>query len=252
LLSPRYGAFLFAAAMPHGFGRPLRLMALLAIALIGGPPARAEIPTAPHTGPLAPEYQIGSDGSVSLRICFNSSCARTQVVTFSAADMHRVSDQLALCPSGELYDRLQRVRIGIWQMGILAQKYIPVLANDREVNDREYGVEGRTDCVDNASNTTTYLRILADLGQLPTWAIQAPSVRSRFNINAVHWTAVVSDRSTDEKWAVDSWFRPNGNLPIVVPLTSWTAERKGWEAPFDRMNPNPRFSNELCVRKLAE
>lgn len=236
----------------RGLAGTVKVVVLLAIALAAVPLVRGATASAPNTRPLPPEYRLGSDGSVSLRICFNSSCARTEVVTFTAADMGAVSAQLALCPSAELYVRLQRIRIGVWQMGMLSQKYLPMLANDREVNDREYGVEGRTDCVDNASNTTTYLQILADLGQLPAWHVEAPSVRSRFDINAVHWTAVVSDRGTEGRWAIDSWFRPNGNLPIVIPLTSWKAAQKGWEAPFDVLNPNPRYSNELCARKVPE
>jgi hypothetical protein len=206
---------------------------------------------AAHTRPLPPEYRLGTDGSVALRICFNSSCARTEVISFTAADMSQVSRQLALCPSDELADRLQRVRIGIWQMGKLAQKYLPMLANDREVNDREYGVEGRTDCVDNASNTTTYLHILSALGQLPAWTVEAPNVRSPFDLNAVHWTAVVRDQSTGEQWVVDSWFRPNGNLPFVLPLANWKSAQKGWVPPFDVLNRNPRYSNELCARTPA-
>jgi hypothetical protein len=210
--------------------------------------ARSEAPMATHTRPLPPEYRLGPDGTVTLRICFNSSCARSEIITFTDSDLRQVRQQIGLCPNADLDARLQRVRIGIWQMQKLAQKYVPVLANDREVNDREYGVEGRTDCIDNATNTTTYLQILAALGELSGWSVDAPSVRSLFDINAVHWTAVISDQSTGERWAVDSWFRPNGNLPFVLPLSNWTLAEKGWVAPFDLLNRNPRYSSELCGR----
>jgi len=204
-------------------------------------------PQAPQTRPLAPHYQIKADGSVVLRLCFNSSCARTEMLTFSAADMEKVKGQLAYCPGSILYDRLQRVRIAVWQMETLAQKYAPLLANDREVNDREYGVDGRLDCVDEASNTTTYLAILTDLGQLPSWRVEKPSVRNPLDFNSVHWTAVLKDQVTGKKWAVDSWFRPNGHLPIVLPLKNWRDETKGWVPPYDTLNPNPRVSNEFCL-----
>ena len=61
--------------------------------------------------------------------------------------------------------RLQRVRIGIWQMELLAQKRQPLLANDLAINDFDAAVEGRMDCVDNSSNTTTYFHILRDIGE---------------------------------------------------------------------------------------
>ena len=138
-----------------------------------------------------------------------------------------------------------------WQMEVLAQKYEPLLANDREVNDREYGVNGRMDCVDNTSNTTTYLDVLTDLGQLPGWRVEAPSVRKPLDFNATHWTAVLKDKNTGKDWAVDSWFRPNGNLPFVLPLEAWKAEIQGWLPPYDTLNPNPRASNEFCRNETA-
>jgi len=228
-------------------------LALFVMVIAVTAPAHADIvispntPKPPNTTPLAPQYRIEADGSVVLRLCFNSSCARTEMLTFSAADMEKVKGQLAYCPGEILYDRLQRVRIAVWQMEVLAQKYAPVLANDREVNDREYGVDGRMDCVDNASNTSTYLMILSDLGQLPSWRVEEPSVRKPLYFNAVHWTAVVQDEVTGDKWAVDSWYRPNGHLPFVLPLKKWKDEKKGWVPPYDRLNPNPRVSNEFCL-----
>jgi len=226
--------------------------ALFVIAMVMTGPACADIVNGPNklkapiTRPLAPHYRIEADGSVVLRLCFNSSCARTKMLTFSAADMEKVKDQLAFCPGQKLYDRLQRVRIAVWQMEALAEEYVPILANDRELNDREFGVYGRMDCVDNASNTANYLKILMDFGQLPLWRVEAPSMRKPLDLNAVHWSAVLKDEATGEKWAVDSWFRPNGHLPFVLPLNVWKDETQGWLPPYDKLNPYPRASNEFC------
>ena len=196
--------------------------------------------------PLVPEYRIKSDGSVSLRVCYNWSCARKKVLTFTAEDMAGVGQQMAQCSDKTLYDRLQRIRIGIWQMELLAQKYLPVLANDREINVEDKDLEGRTDCVDNASNSTTYLHILQDISELKTWSVELPQVRDLLRVTDVHWTAVVRDQQNGQLWSVDSWFRPNGHLPFVMPLADWVDEKKGWEPPFDRFNPYPRYINELC------
>jgi hypothetical protein len=226
--------------------------AVFVIAMVMTATAYADIafnlimPQAANSRPLPPQYRIEADGSVELRLCFNSSCARTEMLTFSAADMEKVKEQLGYCPGEPLYDRLQRVRIAVWQMEVLAQKYEPLLAYDREVNDREYGVEGRMDCVDNASNTTTYLAILMDLGQLPSWRVGESRVRKPLDFNAMHWTAVLEDEVTGKEWAVDSWFRPNGHLPFVLPFAAWMAETRGWLPPHDALNPYPHAINELC------
>lgn len=200
-----------------------------------------------NRAPLAPEYRIGGDGSATLRICFNWSCARTQTMTFTADEISGVIKQMTVCSGAAKRDRLQRLRIAMWQMELLAQKYQPMLANDQSVNSQEVGAEGRMDCVDNAANTTTFLRILEDLDALPGWTVKTPRVRMSTSITRAHWTAVVVDQATEELWSVDSWYRVNGHLPFVVPLEDWLHESLGWEPPFDRMNPYPVQSEELCA-----
>jgi len=224
---------------------------LLAALLAAAPPGEAGqlmgATVAVNARPLAPEYHIGADGSVRVRICFNASCARTEQVTFSGADMAAVQAQLDACPGGALHERLQRLRIAVWQMEVLAAHRQPLLANDRAIND-DIGIDGRTDCVDNATNTSTFLRILADLGALPGWRVGAPAVRKPLDLNRVHWTAVAIDARSGQPWAVDAWYRPHGHLPFVLPLADWRRERNGWEAPLAALNPYPRFSDELCER----
>lgn len=196
--------------------------------------------------PLPPEYVINPNGSVTLRICFNWSCARRQRMTFTPEDMALLRSHMGRCSGKNLRDRLQRVRIGIWQMERLAQKYQPSLINDLAINDFEAGANGRMDCVDNASNTTTYLHVLQDLRELVGWKVSSPKVRNLFNISAVHWTAVLIDTESGAPWSVDSWYRPNGHLPMVMPLQSWIDEKKAWKPPFDRMNPTPHSVDALC------
>ncbi len=196
--------------------------------------------------PLQPKYVVNPDGSVTLRICYNWSCWYRETMTFTASDMELVKRRMATCQGTSLHDRLQHVRIGIWQMESLAQKYQPLLGNDRSINDFDKEAEGRMDCVDNSSNTTTYLHILRDIGELPGWTVSPPEVRKRLDVTAVHWTAVIIDTDSGVPWSIDSWFRPNSHLPMVMPLQSWLAEKKGWEPPFEQLNAVPQYINELC------
>jgi len=198
------------------------------------------------TRPVDPEYRIHGDGSVSLTVCFNWSCRSREPVTFTADDLSTVSAEMARCGADRLYDRLQRIRIGIWQMELAAQKYIPVLANDQAVNDKDADLEGRTDCVDNTTNTSTYLRILSDLSLIPGWRVSQPEVRAPLSLEAVHWTAVVTDIESGENWTVDSWFRPHGHLPFVQPVGAWLGGEKAWEPPFDALNPYPAYIDDIC------
>ena len=196
--------------------------------------------------PLPPEYVIDPDGSVKLRLCFNWSCSRRENIAFTSDDLALLKRRMRICSGKSIHERLQQVRIGIWQMELLAQKYQPLLANDLAINDLDAAALGRMDCIDNSSNTTTYLSILRDVGALEGWSVSRPKVRKRFDVTAVHWTAVIIDEETGTPWSVDSWYRPNAHLPMVMPLQSWIAGKRAWEPPFERLNATPRSFRALC------
>ena len=195
--------------------------------------------------PLQPDYRIHADGAVTLRICFNWSCASRQHLHYTARDMREVARQMAICPAKGLQQRLQQLRIGVWQMEKLAQRYQPLLANDEAINTLDQGRDGRMDCIDNTSNTSTYLQVLHDLRLLPGWLLAPPQVRDRLSM-AVHWTAVVIDKNDATPWSVDAWYRPNAHLPFVMPLADWKNSALGWEAPFSARNPYPESTQQLC------
>jgi len=218
--------------------------ATLVAAAVPRPAPEADL--AYTTRPLPPDYRIHRNGSVSLRVCYNWSCSSRRTVTFAAEEMAKVVSYVGQCSNRTLYDRVQRLRIAVWQMELLAQTKIPALANDTAINDRDAHLDGRTDCVDNASNTTNYLHVLHALDKLSGWRIAAPEVRNLMNLRLVHWTAVAVDEASGSEWSVDSWFRPNGHLPYVMPLAEWVAGKPGWVAPFDGLNPFPAYVGELC------
>lgn len=219
---------------------------VIALPAVAAKPRVDDVDMRPITGPLPADYRLNRDGSVKLRICFNWSCADQKSVTFSAEDMRGVKEALGQCAGQSLHDRIQRLRVGLWQMQLVAQKHLPQLANDREINEFDRDVEGRLDCVDSASNTNTYLEILQALGQLPGWTVAAPEVRNLLQIHGVHWTAVVIDKPSGRRWSVDSWFRPHGHLPFVMPLADWGRDKKAWDPPYANANPYPESMQELC------
>ena len=96
---------------------------------------------------------------------------------------------------------------------------------DRAENDLGAGLQGQMDCIDEATNTTVYLRMLHNAG-LMTWHTQASRTsRGLMSGNMPHNTASIIENETGERFAVDSWFEANGEWPHIVPLAEWMA---GW------------------------
>jgi len=78
------------------------------------------------------------------------------------------------------------------------------------------------DCIDEATNTTSYLMVLESNGLLKYHKVRKPEVRGYWvDGNWPHWTAVLQNRDNSEEWAVDTWFRDNGVPPVVIPLEDW-------------------------------
>jgi len=87
------------------------------------------------------------------------------------------------------------------------------------------GLPGQLDCIAESKNTTTYLDILSNAGLLKWHSVEQRAVRHPLIFN-VHWSAVIRDRRSGQKYAVDSWFLDNGNPPYIQPLKAWKAGRR--------------------------
>lgn len=90
---------------------------------------------------------------------------------------------------------------------------------------KNYGAgPGETDCLDESTNTTTFLRLLRERDMLKHNRVMEKALRSPLQLD-IHWTAVVQDLQTKEKWVIDSWYNANGIEPIVQPLDDWLKKK---------------------------
>jgi hypothetical protein len=78
------------------------------------------------------------------------------------------------------------------------------------------------DCIDESTNTTVYLELLAEAGLMRRHKVAPVASRGVFlDFRWYHQTAVIQELETGTEWAVDSWFEPNGVPPIVTTLHNW-------------------------------
>ncbi len=95
---------------------------------------------------------------------------------------------------------------------------------DRAQNFTDQGLNGQLDCIDEATNSTVYLRMLFDAGLLQFH--RQASRTSRGGLIAPHNTATIIENSSNIRYAVDSWFADNGQAPAIIPLSLW---QSGWK-----------------------
>ena len=79
------------------------------------------------------------------------------------------------------------------------------------------------DCIDESTNTFQYLYALEKRGLLKWHSVQGKLRRIVWFFS--HWTAVIRDLSDQQLYAVDSWYRDNGEPPYIQKLDDWKAKK---------------------------
>ena len=84
-------------------------------------------------------------------------------------------------------------------------------------------IPGQMDCIDESTNTFQYLSALEQL-ELLKWH-RVDTKQRRIVWFATHWTASIREIDNNQLFAVDSWYRDNGEMPYIQPLADWSKKR---------------------------
>ena len=172
--------------------------------------------------------QIEDPTPALFSVCYQHTCAEVEHLSLTGDQWQQVRDRFESPPRSAQEER-ERIAAAIAFLEIEVGKQIDTL-DDRGGNLEGFVATGnQLDCVDESTNSTTYLKMMERDGLFRYHRVAPRATRARSNLFFIGWphsTAVVTDATTGEKWAVDSWFLDNGQPPAVVPLSLW---RTGWE-----------------------
>jgi hypothetical protein len=154
-------------------------------------------------------------------ICYNYGCHAKAQVNFSEAQLAPLQQQLAAASDAAAERKAISAVIG--RMYAIAGEQTPVW-RDKGGNFADDGENGQMDCVDHSNNTHVFLSLLDVHGWLRFHQVQEPVRRVRYLI-AVHWSARILDKKTQQAYAVDSWYVDNGRPALVVPVEDWSSGR---------------------------
>jgi hypothetical protein len=153
--------------------------------------------------------------------CYDFGCKTTQELHFEPSHWQQIR---AIFDDGivDAESERQAIRRAVALMerisGQLSGTYM-----DKGGNYPGYDLPGQMDCIDESTNTYQYLLALQQLDLL-RWHQVHPKQR-RIVWFATHWTASISEIDSDRVYAVDSWYRDNGEMPYIQPLDDWRLRR---------------------------
>ncbi len=168
---------------------------------------------------------ITAPGPDAFSICYGHTCAEVVELRLKPAQWERVRNLFRPPPANAEEERAR-----IAQAIALLEAMTGGLANT--ANDKGGNLDGlfaggnQLDCIDESTNSTTYLRMLAADGLLTRHSVRDRATRGYFLFGWPHSTAVIRDLAAQDDYAVDSWFYDNGAPPAIVPLSTW---HNGWE-----------------------
>jgi hypothetical protein len=151
-----------------------------------------------------------------LPVCFNYGCQTLAMVRLEPAQLKRVGGLFARIDSPEA-ERAAIADAMAWLYSYAGEQTPTWL--DRGGNLDDDGIEGRMDCLDHSTNTTTWLALLARQGWVRYHAVAGPVQRGR--LLSVHWSARVLEKGTGAQFVVDTWFLDPGYPAIIYPLDEW-------------------------------
>ncbi len=156
-------------------------------------------------------------------VCFDHSCASVVTDSMSDTEWREVTAPLREPASSAAQERTAIARSMALFETIVGRH--TGTSQDRGRNIAGFGQPGQLDCIDESTNTTTYLRLLEGDALLRFHRVAERATRFGLFVGMPHSTAVIEDLGSSSHYVVDSWFRDNGQLPHIVRLEDWRSGR---------------------------
>lgn len=176
-----------------------------------------------------PQVSAGVDRNAApeaIAVCHGYGCGLLNLVTLAGGEWKAIRALFEPAPdSAEIERRRVAAAVAIFEQAAGRQ-----LGTSRDRPRTPFSINDPTqlDCVDESINTSSFLHLLAREKLLRWHAVGEPARRYGFLIFGIHFTAVLIEQASGQRYAVDSWFHANGVPPEIVELERW---RAGWEPP---------------------
>ena len=159
----------------------------------------------------------GAGAEPRLKVCVDYGCDKTSAARLDAAASTRIAGLFSRIDSAEAERTAVARAIGELERIVGRQTGTGTDApRNTGLEDRN----GQLDCIAESHNTLTYLQFLDDHGHLDYHSISGRVVRRR-NLFGTHWTAVLEEYGSGQRYAVDSWYGANGDPAEIQPLAAW-------------------------------
>ena len=188
-----------------------------ALALLCGCVYREAGPPEAHFETFASKPPQGD----SVTVCHAYGCKAQTPFSFTHADIAELSALMRSVPRDDS-PREER-RAMAYAIGWMERRVAPAAGTTTDRPGMDFsgsGDQSQQDCVDEATNTTSYLLVLDRHGLIRHHAVERPFAKDDFG-KWTHWAALIRDKQTGELFAIDASASGNGENPTVQSAASF-------------------------------
>lgn len=190
--------------------------------VLGGCTYEREGPPAYHYQ----EFKTRAPTSRTVFVCHAYGCKKQTPVKFGPEQMSEIAALMRKTKKGDTpHEERRAIAYAIAWMETYSGKITGTSADRPGMEFTGSGDPTQQDCVDEATNTTSYMLMLDQAGLLKHHTVGRPFSKGNVLVGGIsqwpHWTGVLFEKGNNQKWAVDSWIYENGVNPAVIEAEKW-------------------------------
>jgi hypothetical protein len=172
------------------------------------------------------EFKTRPPHNNTVWVCHAYGCQMQTKVTFGAEQIKEIGELMRKTRKADT--PFEERRAVAYAIGWMERYTGDIVGTKDDRPGMEFNGPGdptQQDCVDEATNTTSYLLVLQHNGFLKHHTVGIPFSKGNILVGGIsnwpHWTAVLIQNDNGQHWAVDSWIYANGENPAVVEVEKW-------------------------------
>jgi hypothetical protein len=195
----------------RAFHAPLMMLLGVTLGALGGCVYEQEGPPEAHFQRFETKPPRGD----TVTVCHAYGCKEQTPFTFSHEDIAEISALMARTRRND--SPAQERRAIAYAIAWMERRVAPTVGTATDRPSMDFigsGDSTQQDCVDEATNTTSYLMVLDRHGLIKHHWVERPFAKDSIS-RWTHWAALIEEKDNGARYAIDSSSGPNGDNPTV-------------------------------------
>jgi hypothetical protein len=167
------------------------------------------------------EFSTKPPKADTVTVCHAYSCKAQTPFTFSQADIAEIAAEMTRVKRED--NPAEERRAIAYAVAWMERRVAPSVGTATDQPGMQFaasGIKSQQDCVDEATNTTSYLLVLQRHGLIKHHDVERPFAKDSLR-KWTHWAALIKEKPSGTLFAIDSSASRNGENPTVQVAASF-------------------------------